>query len=132
MALTHVATGYSRIGKVLEPSIASGASRMPASPLVHEGLSSDKDRKLGPRTKVGGGDHATHRVRGNVTECKAVVMNIGNFKLARRGIAAERDHGNRRTANTPTDGSVEGLQGHGTRSLEGFAGQQPSFRRSGP
>jgi hypothetical protein len=98
---------------VLELSLASGASRVPARPLVHKGLSADEYGLLGPRTKIGRGHHAMCRVLGNVTEGEADVMNLGDLKLVSRCVAADRQYDERGPADTARNGLLKVLQRHG-------------------
>ena len=98
---------------MLQLGVASGAPRVPESPLVHKGLSADEHRLLGPRTKVSGGYHATCRGLGNITDGQADVMNVGDLKLVRRSIAADREDDERGTTDTPGNGRLKVLQRHG-------------------
>jgi hypothetical protein len=112
--LTHIASGPPDTRKVLELGTARGAARSTASPLIHEGLPLDMDSPLGPRTKVGSGNHATHSAGGDVPEREAVVMDFCDLNLTRRGVAAEGEYRQRRTAYAPGDWGVEVLQRHRT------------------
>ena len=121
--LTHVASRHSRIGKVLQLHIASGACRVAPSPLVHERLTAYEHRLLGPGTKVGCRHEATGRVLGNITKAEAVVMNRSNLKLISLGITADRKNRQRGSADAAGNGRLEGLQWHGI---------EPSIVRASP
>lgn len=97
---------------MLQLSIASGTSRAPASPLVHNWLSADKHCLLGPRLKDGRRHQAMLRVLRNITESEADVMNLGDLKLVGRWIAADREDDQRRPADAAWDGRLKVLQGH--------------------
>ena len=112
--LTHIASGPPNVRKVLELGTALGAARSTASPLIHEGLPLDMDSPLGPRTKVGSGNHATDSGGGDAPDRQAVVMDFCDLNLTRRGIAAEGEYRKRRTAHAPGDRGVEVLQRHRT------------------
>ena len=98
---------------MLQLGVASGALRVPESPLVHKGLSADEHCLLGPPTKVGGGYHATCRGLGNITDGEADVMNLGDLKLVGRCVAADRQYDERGPADTARNGRLKVLQRHG-------------------
>ena len=112
LSFTHITAGPSHICEMLELCAAPGASGSATDPLIHEGLPTDVDTRLGPRPKLCGGHHATRGVGGNRSECKATVANLCNLQLTRVSIAAQRDHLNRRALDAARDSGFEDLQCH--------------------
>src|ERR1700693_3416730 len=78
-AFTHIAAGRSHICEMLKLAAALGASGMASGPLIYKRLPTDMDSQLGPRSKLGGGGDAMHRVGGDRPECEAIVTNLCNL-----------------------------------------------------
>jgi hypothetical protein len=85
-SFTHIAPGRSHICEVLELAAALSASGVATGPLIHKRLPTEVDSQLGPRSKLGGEDHAMHRVGGNRSECEAIVTNLRNLEVARLSV----------------------------------------------
>ena len=83
---------HAPVRKMLGFGAAFGAFRTASSPLVQKRLPTDINNTLGPRTKLGDGDHATCRVGGNCANGKAVVTNLGYLQLPRCGVATYREY----------------------------------------
>jgi hypothetical protein len=62
---THIAAGRSYICEMLKLAATLGALGMASGPLIYERLPTDVDSQLGPRSKLRGGDHTTHRAGGD-------------------------------------------------------------------